>query len=166
MHGGTNPGGYRGQPVGPMNASRALKQALFKRLGLPWYGGRLPKAARVMEKMEKSLVVAEAMLERDEVVDGEGLVLLPSDGHSQLLDEGSRDGLMLQRDTIRMARGQMLDAQANAAPLDYKLLRLGNDAANALNRLAVRVAEGQFRVRRDDVLATLLEKLTKKENAP
>jgi hypothetical protein len=121
--------------------------------------------------MTEALVIADAMLERDEVVAADGAVILPSDGHSRLLDEGSRAGLVLQRDTVLLAQAQ-LDAAGKPAkkgetrPIDYKLLRLGNDAANALNRLAVRVAEGQFRVRRDDVLATLLEKLTKKENTP
>lgn len=163
-HGGYLTGGYRGGSVVPMRAAVVGKQALFRAMRLPWYGGRPPKnVGRVLRKMAKVLEVAEQVLE---VLPADDTSVVPMPGgaeHAAILHVGSRDGLQLQWDTVKFAKRELEraeEARASdpAAPIDYKLLRLGNDAANQLSRLSVRVAEGMFRAKQDDVLVKLLER--------
>lgn len=148
-----------------MRAAVVGKQALFKRLKLAWPGGPQPRnAKRVLAKIGKALRVAEEVLAALPESVADELVPMPGGSeHAELLHIGSRDGLRLQVGTVQFAqreleRAEEVRAADPMAPIDYKLLRLGNDAANQLNRLAVRVAEGAFRAQKDDVLLRLLER--------
>lgn len=162
-HGGNSYGGYRGGTIVPMRKAMVARQALFKALGLPWYGGRPPKkASRVLANMDKALMVAETLLAEVEAMPA------AKGTAAAVLDAATVDSLRMQHDIVLLSRPQvdaMREAQAagEVVPIDYKLLRISNEAARDLNRLSVRVAEGQFRARRDDVLVRLLEQLSAAE---
>ena len=67
----------------------------------------------------------------------------------ELLNEGTRAALIVGRDICR-------SYDLNA---DVKERRLVSDTAGWLARLGVRVAEGEFKARRDDALGRLLEQI-------
>lgn len=75
---------------------------------------------------------------------------------TELINESSREGILLQRDTVRLVQAQL---DARGAEIDVRLLRAGNEAAMHLRRDAIRLAEDQFKARRSDVLEGLLEEL-------
>jgi hypothetical protein len=135
----------------------ATRQAIFKALGLPWYGGRLPKLPKVLDKMTSAIVAAEVALEMLPAVAADKPDSAKDAG--ELLNEGARAGIILQRDTVRTVQAELDAARRGERECDLKLLRLGNDAGNALAKLAVRVAEGAFRAQEGNALLQLLEQL-------
>jgi hypothetical protein len=76
-------------------------------------------------------------------------------GFGELLHEGTRAALIAGRD---ICRGYDPDA-------DLKERRLVSETAGWIARLGVRVAEGEFRARRDDTVGRLLEQLRAAERA-
>lgn len=156
MHGGNsgNPGNHP-RSVARAHAALHARQAIFKALGLSWYGGRLPKPARLRDRIDQAVQVADELIELGE---SEQLPLtIGGRQHSETLHEGSLRGLVLQRDIVVGVQGQ-LDA-VGIENVDVKLLRAGNEAARDLTRLAVRVAEGSFKAQQGSQLVTLLEAL-------
>jgi len=163
MHGGTsgNPGNHP-RSIARAQAARSARQTLFKALGLPWYGGRLPGTGKLVSRIERAVIVADEMIGLLEADLEGGGAALPAVGiggraHSETLHEGSLRGLVLQRDIVVGVQAQ-LDA-VGIEHVDVKLLRAGNEAARDLTRLAVRVAEGSFRAQQGNQLVTLLEAL-------
>ena len=68
---------------------------------------------------------------------------------AELLGMTSREGLLRLYELLR----RPLDAE------DLKAQRLVGDMALGVNRLLMRAAEGEFRARRDDALARVLEQI-------
>lgn len=118
--------------------------------------------------MDDALRAADLVIE---ATDGELAELRPvvpaiggSSAHGVVLNEGSLEGLVLQRDTVRMVQHEVTAALAAQAAeerpyIDVKLLRAGNEAARNLTMLAVRVAEGAFKREQGSELVQLLEAL-------
>ena len=75
---------------------------------------------------------------------------------AELLGDWTRRGLILSRKTVALIEAE-LDRQG--LEIDPKLLRLGNDSAQAAARLSMRAAEGEFRARQGNALEKLLEQL-------
>ena len=78
---------------------------------------------------------------------------------ADLLQEGTREGLFLARDTVKLARLRLQEAIDDGRDPDPKLLRLGNDMGMALGRLCMRVAENEMRGRESDNFAEMLEQI-------
>jgi len=160
MHGGNsgNPGDHARNVVAA-HAAVHRRQAVFRALGLPWYGGRLPGAGKLASRIERAVIVADELIELGE----RGELDLPAVGslggraHSETLHDGSLRGLVLQRDIVVGVQGQL--AAVGIENIDAKLLRAGNEAARDLTRLAVRVAEGAFKAQQGSQLVALLEAL-------
>jgi hypothetical protein len=155
-------GGFRwSDPQAAVRAAHIVlraRQATFRALGLPWYGGRLPKAAKLRERIDRAVAVADDLIElgdRGELPDQP--VVLGGREHSATLHDGSLRGLVLQRDIVVGVQAR-LDA-VGIENVDVKLLRAGNEAARDLTRLAVRVAEGAFKREQGSELVQLLEAL-------
>lgn len=164
FHGGRSPSWVGPRTVKPAQAARSLKQALFKSWGIPWYGGKrkTPQPKEAMAIMADAIVKADAVLETLPA-----LVDKPDDQKTsgELLNEGMRVGLTLARDACVYASKHLATIQAAGlmvAGEDLKVLRWGTDTAGWLTRASVRVVEGEFRARRDDVLGRLLEQVAAK----
>lgn len=160
-HGGKWRSGAHVRSVSRSHTVIRSRQAVFRALGLPWYGGRLPGAAKLVSRIERAVAVADDLIEMLELEESAS-EHLPAVGiggraHSETLHEGSLRGLVLQRDIVVGVQAQ-LDA-VGIASVDVKLLRAGNEAARDLTRLAVRVAEGSFRAQQGLQLVQLLEAL-------
>ena len=98
-------------------------------------------------------------MEEAEGLASSALVVLGAEtSEAAKLQEGMVEALELGRDTVRMVRRVLA---RDGEECDVKLLRLGNDTGMAICRLGMRVAEGMFRVRRDDALARLLASLAR-----
>lgn len=85
---------------------------------------------------------------------------LPAGAAASELQLGAREGLTLQRGTVAMVQAQL---DALGPDIDVKLLRAGNEAARDLTKLAVHVAEAEFRGRRDDELTELIALLAREK---
>jgi len=165
MHGGRTTSATIGRhPRNVVVAHAALhrRQAVFRALGLPWYGGRLPGAGKLASRIDRAVVVADELIElgaRGELGEGVGLPAVGIGGraHSETLHDGSLRGLVLQRDIVVGVQGRL--AAVGIENIDAKLLRAGNEAARDLTRLAVRVAEGAFKAQQGSQLVALLEAL-------
>lgn len=80
----------------------------------------------------------------------------------ELMNEGLHEGLIMGRDAVRYARKHLRQLEAAGVMVygeDLKVLRWGTDTAGWLTRAGVRIAEGEMRVRRDDVLGKLLDQI-------
>lgn len=80
----------------------------------------------------------------------------------ELLNEGLHAGLILGRDACRYAIRHMETIEKAGVLIygeDLKVLRWGTDTAGWLTRAGIRIAEGEFRAKRDDVLAQLLAQI-------
>jgi len=156
MHGGNNYGGNHQRSVARSHAAIRQRQAQFKALRLPWYGGRTPGRAKVLARMSDALEAADKLIAIAEMPRDEAPALVPSNEHAVVLDSGSLAGLVLQRDTVLLVQSQL---DALGAEIDVKLLRAGNEAARDLTKLAVRVAEGAFKAQQGNTLVALLDAL-------
>ncbi len=81
---------------------------------------------------------------------------------NELMNEGLHAGLILGRDVVRKCQDELRKLDAAGIMLgntDMKILRLGTETAAWLVRASVRVAEGEFRSRSNDVLGKLLEQI-------
>jgi len=159
-HGGKWRSGDHERSTGKSHAAIRSRQAVFRALGLPWYGGRLPGAAKLASRIDRAVVVADELIELGERGELEPLPSTTSIGgrlHSETLHDGSLRGLVLQRDIVVGVQGQL--AAVGIENIDAKLLRAGNEAARDLTRLAVRVAEGAFKAQQGNQLVALLEAL-------
>ena len=112
--------------------------------------------------MADAIVKAEAALETLPAI-----VDKPDDQKSagELLNEGLHYGLILGRDACKYAIKHMMvldEAGLMARGEDLKILNWGTGTAGWLVRAGVRVVEGEFRARRDDVLGRLLEQVAAK----
>lgn len=143
-HGGRQPRGIR-RGKGSLAPIQRL-QALRKAYRLPWYGGRLPGWKTLKRRMEEAVAEGE-----------KALALVPNGTLASLLDEGTRDGLQLNVETVRQVLAVVLrDGVEN---VDAKLLRLGNEISQMMRRDAIRVAEHMFRVQQHDARDELLRRL-------
>lgn len=80
----------------------------------------------------------------------------------ELLNEGLHYGLILGRNACKYAISHMEKLEAAGVMVygeDLKVLRWGTDTAGWLTRAGVRVVEGEFRARRDDVLGKVLAEI-------
>lgn len=137
-----------------MQRVRDAMQAQRKAAGLPWYGGRPPGRSKVEKVMADALVTAES------IIDGLPAVRdVPDDQKTpaELLSEGTREGLILQRDTIRAVQAEF--KTYGLVNVDMKLLRLGNEIGRGLAQLSLRVEAGEMRARQVDFVGQLLARL-------
>jgi hypothetical protein len=129
---------------------REKRQALFRSLGLSWYGGLGPKP-QPRQKMAEALETIDNMLE---VWPAPAVKDDTQKSPAELLGEGMRNGLLLTRDTIRMSQAAL---DRDGERVDRKLLNTGIMASLAICRIGLRAAEGELRAKHDDVLGRLLD---------
>lgn len=153
MHGGRSVGGYWGQPLGPAWRASAKKQALFRALGLPWYGGAPRRAAKVRTMVDEAKVALAG-----QIVELQAIV--PAEVMTKAVDELSAPEA-LDRAALSGARQLVQIVEREIDWDELKQVRLIGDMAAVAMRLSVRVSEGQFRARRDDALARLLASLAR-----
>jgi hypothetical protein len=145
------------EQIRPMREAVARLQASRKAMGLPWFG---PKQAPKFPPQEIRDTVGARMADAVEIADRAIAVLESGESEAALLQESIGAALALNRDTIKLAQAALDRDKEN---VDQKLLRLGNEVATAICRLGMRVAETQFRQKKDDVLVRLLESLAKED---
>lgn len=150
FHGGRNTGNPRPSTV-YLQAGRAAAQARRRAQGLPWYGPT-PGWRVVVKRMAKAMEQAELML--DAAADAVEAVA-PGGELGGMLTEGTRAGLLLQRDTVRQVHAVLLEQGVEHA--DIKLLRLGNEVAGKLASLSMRLADNELQRRKGDAVEKLLE---------
>lgn len=80
-----------------------------------------------------------------------------------LLREGMVEGLGLGVDTIKLVRGRLRQL---GDEIDLKLLRVGNEAAALMVRVGTKIAEAEFRARREDRIGEILERLANAGREP
>lgn len=151
-HGGLSTGPRRPPLTVRLQAGARLAQARMRALGLPWYGGRLPGYGKVLRRMAESVVKADHLLLE---LDAAPLPAVEGAGElGPVLHEGTRAGLVLARDTVRMVQAEL---EREGAQADIKLLRLGNDAGMQLARLSMKLADNELQRRKGDAVERLLE---------
>lgn len=103
--------------------------------------------------MAKAMEQAELMLDP---AAGDAIeVVAPGGELGGMLTEGTRAGLLLQRDTVRQVHTLLLEQGVEHA--DIKLLRLGNEVAGKLASLSMRLADNELQRRKGDAVEKLLE---------
>ncbi|MDE2103646.1 MAG: hypothetical protein KGL39_40785 [Patescibacteria group bacterium] len=125
---------------------RARAQARRKAQGLPWYGKRTPGKLEAQAMAEVAKEVIETFL-ADLPAPGEAAPGAMTLG--QLSTEVNRHGLLACLDMV-----QRYDPDG-----DIKDRRLIVEITGMVTRANVRLAEGEFRARRDDVIGRLIAEL-------
>ena len=148
LHGGKSFGPGPGVlPWGPAQWVPVRRmQAIRKALGLPWYGGR-PRKRKTLTMADQAIELANDILE-----------LLPTPrnvpddqkGSAELLGEGVRNGLLLNRDTVLLGR-EMLARDGEFVNL--KLLSAANLTALGLVKLGLKAADTGSR---NDIIGKLI----------
>jgi hypothetical protein len=146
----------------PANVSYRVKLALFKALGLSWYGGRPRKPGKVMTLAEKSAEhISGEIAVLQEIVPADAMVRdISTLGPGDALGRAALSGL---QQLIRIIE-QPLDLREDITA--YKQQRLIGDMAVAAGKLYMRAAEGAFRQKRDTELVKLLERLKDQQKQP
>ncbi len=153
----------RGGNLLPANAGRARKQALFRALGIPWYGGR-PRKPRVVlslvqeakRHMAQEIAKLEAALPPDILKRKVETLSAPEAlGRASLSGFHKLVHLIEQPIVVRKRRK---DPPPSIEEL--KLQRLVGDMSLGAGKLFARVAEGQLRAREGDALERLLAEIT------
>jgi hypothetical protein len=161
-HGGNWVPSFHKRNTVPMRQAVALKQQMLRSWGIRWKDACRPVTAK------EAIGIMEDAVERTDLVISTLPPLVESDrpdaekSAGELLNEGLHVGLILGRDVCRAAAKHLEKIEAAGIMLygeDLKVLRLGTDTAGWLVRAGVRVVEGEFRGRRDDVLGKLLAQI-------
>lgn len=163
VHGGKLTGGMRHKdPAAYIQFWRSRYKRwllLRQRLGLPHPGGRPRKLSRVKKMVDaadkqlgQALDAIDAVLPAE--VEGE------EETAPVLLARTARDGIQQLRRIINMPVNACLgDNGLPATPHDQKTLRLIGDMALGVQKIFVRAAEAEFRVRQSDSLQRLFEEI-------
>jgi hypothetical protein len=165
LHGGRSPGYHGPINYGPAHAAARSKQALYKAWGLRWAphrGKKTPvqRAEILIVAIDKAIIEADQALVTITAPDLSKPDELKSPG--ELLSEGLWEGLVLGRDICRQVRSHVtktIEAGLLIDGHDLKVMGLGSTTAGWLTRAGIRIAEGEFRAKRDDVLAGLLAQI-------
>ena len=163
LHGGNNPGGPT-HIIGPKwRLVVTTKQKLYKSLGIPWYGGRPRKAARIGGAIAMAKEILQQEIGKLEAKNP----LLPEImqkpvGELSAPEALARASLSGLQQLVRIIE-QPLDLRAEpddiVMPHELKMQRLIGDMAFGANRLFARVAEGELRGRQADALGKLLAEI-------
>lgn len=143
-----------------MLARDRLMKRLRRAMGLPWYGGRPLKPAKVDTMVDQAIKVATGSLEILEAITpappATGLEH-EAEHAGELLLRGMQQGLAVGLD---ICQGYREARQVRSfEQMDPKMARLASDTAGWMCRLGAKVMEEAFRRRRDDTVGKLLEQL-------
>lgn len=144
-----------------MRAAIVAKQKLLRAWGIRYKDAIRPRAIKeAMHEMADAIEKADVALATLPAID----LNKPDDQKSvsDLLNEGLHEGLLLGRNICRKVNthlAQLDEAGLMLSPEDVKVLNLGSQTAGWTVRAGVRIADNEFRARRDDVLVNLLEQI-------
>ncbi len=145
-----------------LNAGKVRKQAFMRLMGLPWYGGRLPKPDKADRIVSEASKVAHGALEvLSELGQADLPGVSPVEREAEHMGEsllyGMGKGLTVIADVcdeyLRLRQYQTLEE------MNPKIARMAIDASMGVTRLGARVMEEAFRRRRNDTVGKLLEQL-------
>lgn len=136
----------------------------MRALGLPWYGGRLPKQEKADRIVAEGSKIAHQALE---VMTDLAPALNPLDEQAEHMGQallyGMARGLTVGADVcdeyMRMRTGSDGRPPRGLDELDPKVARMAIDVGMAMTRLGSKVMEEAFQRRRDDTVGKLLEQL-------
>jgi hypothetical protein len=144
-----------------MRKAVVLKQMVLRSWGIRW-----KDSYRRLEPRETIALMDDAITKADQAL----VTITAPDLHKpdemkspgELLSEGLWEGLVLGRDICRQVRSHVtktIEAGLLVDGHDLKVMGLGSTTAGWLTRAGIRIAEGEFRAKRDDVLAGLLAQI-------
>jgi hypothetical protein len=167
-HGGRWKPQFHRRNFGPMRKAVVLKQMVLRSWGIRWKDSyRKPTPKETIALMDDAIEKADQALVTITTPDPTKPDELKSPG--ELLSEGLWEGLVLGRDICRQVRSHVtktLEAGLLIDGHDLKVMGLGSTTAGWLTRAGIRIAEGEFRAKRDDVLAGLLAQIALVKGEP